>query len=235
MARPIKAPFSRSEDFLLWLASADIRILARCSHGARMALQSIGLMVLLTTTMAFFAGSYAIATLLFSTDSTSGLLISIALGAAFSGGVALIYRAILAMRGARALISGAIFSLLYIIAIGIPVEWRLYQGPIMTEVFAARQHNATRNELTAFEKKSAWDRIIAREGDTLTYLRSFVILFLLAQQILPFWVKWGAGYSEYDILIIQNGMIKLQKRYALEEMEIKDKSFSISPTTQRIK
>jgi len=223
MKQPDRLVAGHLDNLLLWLAKADRSTLSICTYSARLALQSVGLIVLLTALLTFMASTYAIAVLFFEDGAPYRLPVSMAMAAVCAAGVTQIYRSILVMRGTMGVVLGCAFAVFYLSAVSPPIEWKIYEGAIATDALAIRQQAEWNGQqgigIRLAEKRAALNRIAAQEGGGFVVLRFAVVAFLLMLQIAPFLVKWGFGYSEYDRAIQLTEAIRIQKRYAMKELD----------------
>lgn len=129
------------EQFRLWLAKADIYVLPHTTSQSRSTLGSLGLMVMFTTVLAFCTSLYTITSTMIDVSSTSNFVVALLLATVYAFGIMLIDREIVgAVSHGDKLkegMSGAarfIFAVMIGITVSFPVELKLFEGRIETEI-----------------------------------------------------------------------------------------------------
>ena len=143
------------EQFLLWLAKTDIYALSLATFQSRIILSGMGMMVLFTSLMALCTSSYTIATTMVTDGGVERWIVVAFLAAIYGFGIMIIDREIVGASGgngwvktAASTIMRAIFALGIALTVSFPVELKLFEGRIATEI----QNMETQQNLE-FERK----------------------------------------------------------------------------------
>lgn len=129
------------EQFLLWLAKTDIYALSLCTFQSRIILSGMGMMVMFTSLMALCTSSYTIATTMVTGGGAERWFVVAFLASIYGFGIMIIDREIVGASGgngwAKTLASTfmrAIFALGIALTVSFPVELKLFEGRIATEI-----------------------------------------------------------------------------------------------------
>ncbi len=123
------------ERILLWLAKTDLYVLHVVPNNCRVQLQSLGMMVLFTTSLAFGSSLYAVMSTLLPPDETGSFSpIPLLIAAVYASGILIIDREIVGAVSNRALLLRIFFAVVIATAVSWPVKLKFFEGRVNIEV-----------------------------------------------------------------------------------------------------
>jgi hypothetical protein len=129
------------DHWFLWLAKTDYYVLALSTYQSKMILEGMGMMVMFTSLMAFCTSSYTIATTMVTSGGAERWIVVLFLSLLYAFGIMIIDREIVGSSGNagpwRSAVSGVVrlvFALAIATTVSFPVELKLFEGRIDTEI-----------------------------------------------------------------------------------------------------
>ncbi len=122
------------ERVLLWLSKTDYYVLSLSTYHTRLALASLGMMVVFTTLLAFSSSLYTLMTTVVSPDSPARWPMGLALALIYAFGIMVIDREIVGSISKKSLPVRFLFAICIAIAVSFPVKLKFFEGRIQMEV-----------------------------------------------------------------------------------------------------